>query len=464
MVFPVTFPFPSSILARARSRALTRLVKGFEMKKWLIIGGVIVVVAILIVVNLQKQKGNATEVEMESIEKRELTEIVSASGTIQPKISVDISSDITGKIVEVFVNEGDRVSEGELLLRVDPTQFRESVRSAEAQYESARARFRESEARLEQAELEWARIQAFHDKGDVSERDYESARMSYKVAGTQVESSQRSVEQAEAYLEQMRDRFSKTEVRAPMSGIVVRRNAEVGEIAMEGTFSIQVLMVIADLSVMEVEVDVDETEIPQVALGQKAEVEIDAFPDDKFKGKVTEIANSPKQNQGGTGGVDFEVVVTLDVGYTGLRPGLSATANVTTAARDSALSIPIQALTLRTKKMLEEDQKKNASRLEKAGIEEAEFEFDEEVKELEGVFIVKEGRALFCHVETGIAGEKHFELVTGLDAGDMIITGPMRTLRNLHHGEQVKEKKKSKEDKAEEEEDSGGGGITVTTE
>ncbi|MBC8367677.1 biotin/lipoyl-binding protein [bacterium] len=149
------------------------------MKKWLIIGGVIVVVAILIVVNLQKQKGNATEVEMESIEKRELTEIVSASGTIQPKISVDISSDITGKIVEVFVNEGDRVSEGELLLRVDPTQFRESVRSAEAQYESARARFRESEARLEQAELEWARIQAFHDKGDVSERDYESERMSY---------------------------------------------------------------------------------------------------------------------------------------------------------------------------------------------------------------------------------------------------------------------------------------------
>jgi HlyD family secretion protein len=432
------------------------------MKKWLIIGGVIVVVAILVVVNLQKQKGKATEVELEAIEKRELTEIVSASGTIQPKISVDISSDITGKIVEVFVNEGDRVSDGELLLRVDPTQFRESVRSAEAQYESAKARYRESEARLEQAELEWARIKAFHEKGDVSERDYESARMSYKVAGTQVESSQRSVEQAEAYLEQMRDRFSKTEIRSPMSGIVVRRNAEVGEIAMEGTFSIQVLMVIADLSVMEVEVDVDETEIPQVALGQMAEVEIDAFPDDKFVGEVTEIANSPIQNQGGTGGVDFEVVVTLGEGYSGLRPGLSATANVTTAARDSALSIPIQALTLRTKKMLEEDQKKNATRIEAAGIEDAEFEFDEEVKELEGVFVIREGRALFRHVETGIAGEKHFELVTGLEAGDKIVTGPMRTLRNLHHGEQVKEKKGKKEDVDLEEDDDEGGGASVT--
>ncbi len=432
------------------------------MKKWLIIGGVIVVVAILVVVNLQKQKGKATEVELEAIEKRELTEIVSASGTIQPKISVDISSDITGKIVEVFVNEGDRVSAGELLLRVDPTQFRESVRSAEAQYESARARYRESEARLEQAELEWARIQAFHEKGDVSERDYESARMSFKVAGTQVESSLRSVEQAEAYLEQMRDRFSKTEIRSPMSGIVVRRNAEVGEIAMEGTFSIQVLMVIADLSVMEVEVDVDETEIPQVALGQMAEVEIDAFPDDKFVGEVTEIANSPIQNQGGTGGVDFEVVVTLGEGYSGLRPGLSATANVTTAARDSALSIPIQALTLRTKKMLEEDQKKNGARIEQAGIEEGEFEFDEEVKELEGVFVIKNGRALFRHVETGIAGEKHFELVSGLEVGDKIVTGPMRTLRNLHHGEQVKEKKGKKEEvDFEEEEDSSGASVTV---
>ncbi len=434
------------------------------MKKWLIISGVIVVVAILVVVNLQKQKGKATEVELEAIEKRELTEIVSASGTIQPKISVDISSDITGKIVEVFVNEGDRVADGDLLLRVDPTQFRESVRSAEAQYESAKARNRESEARMEQAELEWARIQAFHAKGDVSERDYESARMSYKVAGTQVDSSQRSVDQAEAYLEQMRDRFSKTEIRAPMSGIVVRRNAEVGEIAMEGTFSIQVLMVIADLSVMEVEVDVDETEIPQVALGQVAEVEIDAFPDDKFEGKVTEIANSPKQNQGGTGGVDFEVVVTLGEGYTGLRPGLSATANVTTGARDSALSIPIQALTLRTKKTLEEDQKKYGRRLEKAGIEVAEFEFDEDVKELEGVFVIREDRALFRHVDTGIAGEKHFELVTGLEVGDKIVTGPMRILRNLHHGEQVKEKKGKKgEDEAEEEKDSGGG-VSVTVE
>jgi len=431
------------------------------MKKWLIIGAVVILVAVLIVVNLQKQKGKATEVEMEAVEARDLTEIVSASGTIQPKISVDISSDITGKIVEVLVKEGDRVNAGDLLLRIDPTQFRESVRSAEAQYESARARYREAEARLEQAELEWNRIRQLHDKGDVSQRDFESGRVAYKVAGTQLDSSQRSVEQAQSYLEQMRDRFSKTEVKAPMSGIIVRRNAEVGEIAMEGTFSIQVLMVIADLSVMEVEVDVDETEIPQVTLGQAADVEIDAFPDGRFKGTVTEIANSPKQDQGGTGGVDFEVVVTLDPGYTGLRPGLSATAEITTARRDEALSIPIQALTLRTEKALEDDLKKYRARIEQAGIEIEEFSFPEDKKELEGVFLVREDRAIFRSVETGIAGEKHFELVSGLEASDMIITGPMRTLRNLHHGEQVKAKK----DKADEEKASeSGGGVSVTVE
>lgn len=435
------------------------------MKKWLIIGGAIIVVAVLIGVNLQKQKGKATQVDLEAIEKRELVEVVSASGTIQPKISVDISSDITGKIVDVLVSEGDRVEAGDLLLRIDPTQFRETRRSAKAQYESARARYREMEARLEQAELEWDRIGQLHEKGDVSQRDYEGARVSYKVAGTQVESSQRSVEQAEAYLEQMRDRFSKTEIKAPMSGIVVRRNAEVGEIAMEGTFSIQVLMVIADLSVMEVEVDVDETEIPQVRLSQSADVEIDAFPDGEFLGLVTEIANSPKQNQGGSGGVDFKVVVTLDGDYSGLRPGLSATAKITTAARDSALAIPIQALTLRTKKALEADRKKNGARIKQAGLEDEEFEYEEDKKELEGVFIMAEGRAIFRPVETGIAGEKHFELISGIEAGDIVITGPMRTLRNLHHGEQVKKKKdKKNKDGEDSDEDEGGGGVSVSVE
>jgi len=429
------------------------------MKKWLIIGGVVIVVALLVVVNLQKKKGKAVEVEMEAVEARELTEIVSASGTIQPKISVDISSDITGKIVDVLASEGDRVEAGQLLLKIDPTQFREVVRSAEAQFESAKAGLRQAEARLEQASLEWERIQLLHGKGDVSQRDFEAARVAFKVAQTQVDSGQRSVEQATAYLEQMRDRFAKTEVRAPMGGIVVRRNAEVGEVAMEGTFSIQVLMEIADLSVMEVEVDVDETEIPQVSLGQESEVEIDAYPDQKFMGTVTEIANSPEQNQTGTGGVDFKVVVTLDAGYEGLRPGLSATAKITTARRSGALSIPIQALTLRTEKSLEADRKRFGARLEAAGLENPEFSFPDEKKELEGVFVVKEGRALFRAVETGIAGEKHFEVVSGIEAGDQVVSGPMRTLRSLHHGEQVKRMKADRKDKGE---GSGGnGGVSV---
>ena len=436
------------------------------MKKWLIIAAAVVLVAVLVGVNMKNQRSRATKVDVAPVETLELTEIVSASGQIQPKISVDISSDVTGKIVEVLVNEGARVRKGDLLLRIDPKQFREALNSTEAQYQSALARFHEAEARLEQADLEWTRVQVLHRNGDMSERNFEQSRVSHKVAETQRTTAERAVEQAEAGLEQMRDRFEKTEIRSPMTGVVIRRNAEVGEIAMEGTFSIQVLMVIADLSVMEVEVDVDETEIPQIAPEQKTNIEIDAFPDDKFEGRVTEIANSPEQMGGGTSGVDYKVVVTLDEGYMGLRPGLSATAKITTAHRDSALAIPIQSLTLRTKKTLEKDMEKNGERLETLGIETVEFKFEKDEKEAEGVFVTREGRAIFLPVITGIAGEKHFEVISGLGEDDIIVEGPMRTLRNLKHGEKVKvDKKKDREsDKEDEDEENGGGGPSVSIE
>ncbi|MDP6419239.1 MAG: efflux RND transporter periplasmic adaptor subunit [Candidatus Krumholzibacteria bacterium] len=410
------------------------------MKKkvfWIVLA--LLVVVTLVSVNVKKQKTRATVVETEAVEKRELTEIVSATGRIQPKISVDISSDVTGKIVEVAVNEGDRVEEGDLLIRVDPTQFRESVRSAEAQYESARAAYQETEARLEQMKLEWKRIQSLYKSGDLSERDFEQNRMAFRVSETQRESAWRRVDQAKAFLEQQRDKLAKSEIRAPMSGIVIRRNAEVGEVAQESLFSIQVLMVVADLSVMEVEIEVDETEVPRLRLGQTALIEIDAFPDQDFRGKVTEIANSPILGQQGSGGVDFRVDVTLDSGYKGLRSGLSATAEVTTAKRDSCLSIPIQSLVLRTKKSLEENSGKNDRRLQAAGLEPPVFEFEEDKKELEGVFLIRNDRAIFRPVLTGIAGDRHFELIEGLEAEDRIVTGSMKTLRNLHHGEKVKE-------------------------
>ncbi len=432
------------------------------MKKVLIIIAAVIVIAVFVVINIQKQKGKATSVEVEEVSRQELIELVSASGKIQPKISVDISADITGKIVEVAVEEGDKVDKGDLLFRIDPTQFRESVRSAEAQHLSAVARRAEAEARLEQQQLEWDRSRQLHGSEDISDRDYEAARTSLKLTEAQLESAQRSVEQAMAYLEQQRDNKAKTEIRAPMHGVIVRRDADVGEIAMGSTLSIQVLMVIADLSVMEVEVDVDETEIPRVTIGQKADIEIDAFPDDTYEGTVTEIANSPRQG-GNDRGVDFRVVITMDQSYSGLRPGLSATAEITTANRDDALAIPIQALTLRTRKTLEDDEKKYSQRLEQAGLEVAPFEFEEDQKELEGVMIFTDGRALFVPVETGIAGEKHFEVLSGLGGDEQVITGPMRVVRTLGHGQRVKiEKDKDSDDDSDE--DSEGGGISVSVE
>ncbi len=429
------------------------------MKKALIAVAVLAVIAAFIGVNMKKQKNKGTEVSLETVETRDLVEMVSASGKIQPKISVDISADITGKIVEVAVEEGDEVSPGDLLLRIDPTQFREALRSAEAQHQSTLASLDEAAASLEQQELEWRRARSLHESQGISDRDFESRRAAYKLAQARRVSAERSVDQAAAYLEQQRDQLAKTEIRSPMRGVVVRRNADVGEIALASTMSVQVLMAIADLAVMEVEVDVDETEIPRVAIGQTADIEIDAYPDSTFRGAVTEIANSPLQG-GGNQGVDFRVVITLTEASPGLRPGLSATAEITSAQRDDALSIPIQALTLRTRKALEADEKKYGPLMEKAGMEVAAFDFEEAVKEFEGVMVKLDKRVIFVPVSTGITGEKHFELLSGLAGGEEIVVGPMRTVRTLHHGERIRTKKGEDGD----DEEQPGGGVSVSVE
>lgn len=421
------------------------------VKKILIPVGLVVIIAVFIVVNLQRRE-QATEVRAEPVSRRDLVELVSASGKVQPKVSVDISSDVTGKIVAVHVEEGDVVETGQLLLEIDPTQFRETVRSQEAQYQSSLAALREAEARLEQQESEWRRARGLYETDGISERDYESARTAHQLAEAQLVSAQRRVDQAAAVLEQARDNLAKTSVRAPMDGVVVRREADLGEIAIQSSLSIQVLMVIADLSVMEVEVDVDETEIPRVAIGQPADVEIDAYPDSVFHGRVTEIANSPRQDSSDRG-VDFEVVITLERGYTGLRPGLSATAEITTARRQDALTIPIQALTMRTVKTLQTEQNRLRRRL---GDEAPpDFDFTGDRTEVEGVLVIEDGRALFAPVQTGITGEKHFEVVHGLGGDELVVTGPMRTVRTLSHGELVEVEER--QDEEDEDEDAGGG-------
>lgn len=425
------------------------------MKKALIAIGIVAVIAVFVLLNLKKNQSKAVDVQAEAVERRALTELVSASGKIQPKVSVDVSADVTGKIVKVAAEEGDVVKSGDLLFQLDATQIRESVRSAEAQYQSALATLDEARASLEQQELEWRRAQSLHESKTLSDRDFESARASVKLADARQVTALRSVDQAAAYLEQQRDQLAKTEIRSPMDGVVVRRNADPGEIAIQSTLNIQVLMVIADLSVMEVEVDVDETEIPRVSIGQLAKVEIDAFPDSTFGGRVTEIANSPRTDTNNQG-VDFRVVITLDQSYPGLRLGLSATAEITAAHRDDALAIPIQALTLRTKKALEDDRKRFAVQLAKAGVDSASVTFTGDVKEREGVFVVANGSAVFRAVETGIAGDRYFEVLSGLDGGEQVISGPMRAVRTLHHGERVKVTRKAKD-----EDENGGGGVRV---
>ncbi|MCP4547930.1 MAG: efflux RND transporter periplasmic adaptor subunit [bacterium] len=421
------------------------------MKKFLIFVVIAVILSAIVFVNVRKRSESAIKVKVESVTHQDLTELVSASGRVQPKVSVDISADISGKITEVAVEEGDVVEEGDLLLLIDPTQYRESVRSAEAQYQSTLASKSEAEARLEQQRLEWQRSRGLYEARDLSDREYESARTALTLAEAQLVSAERNVDQSSAYLEQQRDQLDKTEIRAPMSGVVIQRNADVGEIAIQSSLNIQVLLVIADLSVMEVVVDVDETEIPRIAIDQKTEVEIDAFPDSTFFGRVTEIANSPQQSSGSSG-VDFRVVVTLNESYHHLRPGLSATAEITTAERENAVALLIQALTMRNSKTLLADETKNGARLTAQGIEVPPFSFEEDDMDIEGVLIYRDGRAIFTAVQTGIAGEEHFEVISGLEGDEQVIVSPMREIRTLHHGQKV-QLAKSDEDKSGEEDD-----------
>jgi HlyD family secretion protein len=400
-------------------------------KKKLLIGGVgIVVIVALIGLNASRSEG-ASSVRLEAVEHRSLVATVTASGQIEPTRKVDISADITGRIINLPVEEGDWVEQGELLVRIDPSQYEAGVARSRAGLSSAEASALQAEANRNQAVRALDRSMELRGRDStlVSDEQLEQAQTNYDVAEAVFTSSRHQVEQAEAALQEAEEQLAKTVLRAPMAGQITRLVVEQGEVAVPGTFSREtgLLMTVSDLSVIQVNVRVDETDVVRLHIGDSTEVEIDAYTDQPFTGRVTRIAQSAVRvaAAGGTGdqAVDYDVEITLDDPPADIRPDLSATAKIITATRDSALSIPIIALTVREHKPIS---------TETAPADTTEVE-------TEGVFIVLEGIAQFHPVTVGIAGEEHFEVIEGLSLGDTIVAGPYQTIRDLRDSSRVRE-------------------------
>jgi HlyD family secretion protein len=399
-----------------------------KKKYWLLIG-VAVLVAVLIIINLRARRGKAVKVEVEEVDKRNLEMVISASGSVRPKRKIDVSASVIGKITDIAVEEGDTVRKGQFLMQIDPAELESSVMRLEASVESARAARKQALHQLKQRENELERTRKLYNQGYRTDEEVEAAETAYEVALANYEASEQNIAQQKALLKSARHDLNEVTINAGMNGVVTRLNVEEGETAIMGTINNPgtVLMTIADLSTIETEVEVDETEVVYIEIGDPAEVTLDAYPDTTYRGEVTEIGNSPiygSSSVSGQRGVDFKVVITLDDAIPGVRPGLSADSDIIVAERDSALSIPIQSLTVR--------QAEDISNFTSADTASASSDSD-----IEGVFIVESERAVFRPVRIGISGSRYFEVLSGVGFGDRVVSGDYKAIRELRDGQRV---------------------------
>ena len=406
--------------------------------KWGLIVGVIVLAAGGgIAYRIQKKKQAGTEVRMEQVARRDLVSAVTASGKIEAKTSVDISADITGRIIRLAVREGDLVTRGQFLLQIDPAQYQAAVSRAQGAVASTEATLAQTRANLDQAERAWNRARQLTELGPnlIAPEAAEQARTSYDVAQATYQATRAQLEQSRASLQEARDNLAKTRLVSPIAGRVVRLAVEEGEVAVPGTFSREtgLLMTVADLSVILAKVQVDETDVVRLTSNDSVQVTIDAYPDTTFVGHVTQISHSakltPTETASGSNdrAVDFDVEVTLDNPPRDVRPDLSCTARIVTDTRSRVLSIPIIALTVRNHERVPNESDPNADTTRRRRPE----------NEAEGVFLVREGRATFRPVKVGIAGDEYFEVRDGLREGETIVAGTYQAIRDLKDGDRV---------------------------
>jgi HlyD family secretion protein len=410
-----------------------------KKKKILIILGIVLVLVIIIVVNVLKSGEKTYSIQAEKVKKSDITSLVTANGKVAARTDVKISAYVPARIVELPVKEGDLVKKGQLLVQLDDTEYKAAANQAKAQLSSAKAS-------LQQAQLVYQRQKGLFEKKLTSKEQYD-------LAETELRQAEAQNDQAIANLDQANYALSKTKITSPMDGMVTALNAEVGEIVMIGTMNNPgtVIMTISDMSETESEVEVDETDIADVKIDQEAKIKIDAFPDTTFRGRVSEIGHTALITGMGTQDqvTNFLVKLVLLDAVPNLRPGMSASVDITTNHRSNIFTVPIQAVVMREEKRdtltTTKEKEKGALASGDSMTAKEEEKKKKEKKEVEGVFVVENGRAKFVKVKTGIADQQDIEIVSGLNENNTIITGSYKILRTLKDGDKVKVTEKKEE-------------------
>jgi HlyD family secretion protein len=425
-------------------------------RKVILIGSGVVVLVVLVLANFKAREGRRTAVQVTAVATREVSKVITASGEIQPKKRVNVSAGAMGKVTRLAVKEGDHVNKGDFLLEIDATNYEASVSELEAAVRGAEASVELENAAVQKAQDDYDRAHELSEKGYMSDTDMKSAKSSLDMAHARAKNANETLVQTRSSLTKAQHDLKQMRITAEMSGVITGLNVEEGESAIMGTLNNPgtVLLTISDLSEIEAEVRVDETEVVMVKPGQPAVVRLDARPDTTFKGIVTEVGNSAIRSQAGLGqeSVDFKVKVALQDEIPNVRPGLSASVDITVAREKGVLAIPIQSLTVRDEARLKRERshgkksaQKGAAMADTATADSSAT--DVKPKDIEGVFVVAKEVAHFRPVRVGIAGQSHVVVTSGLAKGEQVVSGPFKVIADLKDGERVRIKQEKEKEK-----------------
>jgi HlyD family secretion protein len=393
----------------------------------------VVLVALILMALLSGSKEEIVPVQVEKVMKRNITQTVSATGTIDSEFKVDITPEVTGEIVQLPVKEGDKVKKGDLLIKINAKQYEADKESAEANLQAAKSTMAMRKAELDKLQADFERVKELYNKNLSSDAEFQASKSSYESAKASYQGSMANVSQSEAALRRSEDQLSKTTILSPMNGTVTKLNVELGERVLGSFYSQGTnIMTVSDLNNMEASVDVDENDVVLVSIGDTARIKVDAFGDRVFKGLVKEIGNSAITSGLGTQEqvVNFDVKIKLTDLDQKLRPGMSCNADIETETKDNVISVPIQSVTARTNTPSQNNQgeESNPNQAPKK---------TEKVKEI--VFIVDNNKAKSVEVKTGISDNNYIEVESGLKGGEKVVSGSYRAIsRELSDGSNVR--------------------------
>jgi HlyD family secretion protein len=398
-------------------------------KRWLFL--IVVIITVIGFVVYSSMHEELSTVQTDKVLKQKIVQQVSASGKVHPVEKVDISAYVSAEVTKLYVEEGQQVEKGQMLVELDSTRYRANRDQARAARLSAQAQQRVTEAQLLQSERILARTKELRKKDLVGEQELETAETAYKINKASLEAAKDGVRQAQAALRLAKDDLAKTTLNAPINGTISRLEKEVGEVVLGSQLTRDIIMTVADLSTMEVVVEVDENDVVDISLGDSAEIEVDAIPKEKFIGKVSKIGTSALIKGLGTveASTNFEVTILVEDDVARLRPGMSATADIIVEEHEDTLSLPIQCVTMRD---LEREKKKaeggEVSLFRKAAAD--------ALKEV--VFVYADGEVHVTEVKSGISSDTELEIVEGIEEGTVVVCGPYKTLhKELAEGQRV---------------------------